>query len=162
MAEKRRGRTLAPALSGVTPFTTSALVVLASRRRLERPGDDLALVLVHQRLPSRLHARAHPTDADTVVLEVEDEVLAALERALDGALDRVVDADARLLQRAREDVALGDVVFVGIHADAPLIERRGLGESAVAAGAGDLEDHVGALADLVLRGVRAQVRLIEA
>src|SRR5215470_12337182 len=99
--------------------------------------------------------------ADTVVLQVEDEVLAALEVALRGSDDRVVDAGVGLLDPAGED-PLRDLVLVGVHPDAPLAELRSLLESTVAAKTGDLEDHLCARADLVLRQVRARSLIGEA
>ena len=101
-------------------------------------------------------ANAHP-----VVLEVEDEVLPALEVALRRGHDGVVDPGVGLLDPARED-PLRDLVLVSVHPDAPLAELRGLLESTVAAKTGDLEDHLCARADLVLRQVRARSLIGEA
>src|SRR6185503_11325845 len=55
-----------------------------------------------------------------------------------------------------------DAVLVGVDADAPLAERGRLFQRAVAAEAGDLEDHLGSGADLVLRHRRALALVGEA
>src|SRR5204862_5902680 len=88
------------------------------------------------------------------VLQAEDEVLAALEVPRRGRHDRLVDTDAGLLEGTGED-PLRNAVLVGVDADAPLVEYRGLLEGTVAARPGDLEDHLGTLPDLVLRDRRA-------
>src|SRR6476646_1601842 len=145
---KRAGRK--PALS--QPIRA---LLLEDRRGLELARDDLRLVAVHQRDPRLRDLRADLADAHAVVLEVEEQVLAALEVALRGREDRVVDAHVRLLQSARQDPA-GDAVLVSVDADAPLVQLRGLLEGSVTAEAGDLEDDLGLLAlDLVLRDRRA-------
>src|SRR6266480_4705048 len=126
-------------------------------RNLELVMNDLRLELLHQLDPRRMLLRDLRGDlphAHTVVPQVEDAVLAALEVALRGGDDRVVNAGVGLLDAAGED-PLRDLVLVGVHPDAPLAELRGLLEGAVTAQAGDLEDHLGAGADLVLRQVRA-------
>src|SRR6516162_4002457 len=110
---EERGRTSSP------PSPDS--VLLQHRRRLELARDDLRLELLHLRDPRRLDLRADLADAHAVVLQVEDEILAALELALRGGRDGVVDTDAGLLERAGED-PLRDPVFVGVDADAPLAE----------------------------------------
>ena len=86
--------------------------------------------------------------------------VAALERAA-VRVDRLIvskTADVDLLQRARQD-ARAEVGLVGVDADAPdvLLLRRV--EGAEAAAAGDLEDDVGALGDLVQRDLLA-LRLV--
>src|SRR2546423_665125 len=154
IGRRRRGRAIQRPPSR-KPF------LLDHRGDLELAVDDLRLVAVHQLDPRRLDLRARLTDADAVVLQVEDDVLASFERALRGGQDGVVDADVRLLQRAGED-PLGDAVFVRVDADAPLAEFRGLLECSIAAGAGDLEDHLYARADLVLREIRARLHVGEA
>src|SRR5436190_2528394 len=133
-------------------------------RNLELVMDDLRLELLHQLDPRRMllrDLRGDLANADPVVLEVEDEVLPALEVALRRGHDGVVDPGVGLLDPARED-SLRDLVLVGVHPDAPLAELRGLLESTVAAKAGDLEDHLCARADLVLRQVRARSLIGEA
>src|SRR3954452_15804090 len=126
-------------------------------RNLELVMDDLRLELLHQLDPRRMllrDLRGDLANAHPVVLEVEDEVLPALEVALRRGHDGVVDPGVGLLDPAGED-PLRDLVLVGVHPDAPLAELRGLLEGAVTAQAGDLEDHLGAGPDLVLRQVRA-------
>src|SRR3954471_6625535 len=126
-------------------------------RNLELVMDDLRLELLHQLDPRRMLLRDLRGDlahAHTVVPQVEDAVLAALEVALRGGDDRSVDAGVGLLDPAGED-PLRDLVLVGVHPDAPLAELRGLLEGAVTAPAGDLEEHRGPRPELVLRQVRA-------
>src|SRR5262245_26230024 len=136
-------------------------VLVEHRRRLELAGDDLRLVAVHQLDPRRLDGRADLADADALVLQVEDEILATLEVALRGLHDGLEDAHSGLLDAARED-PLRDLVLVGVDADAPLPELRRLLQSGVATGARDLEDHLGTRTDLVLREVRARLDVSEA
>src|SRR5215472_5362948 len=73
---EKRGRALARPL--VTLWERS---LLDDRRGLELALDDLGLVALHERLPRLRHLRADLAHADTVVLQVEDEVRAALEVA---------------------------------------------------------------------------------
>ena len=73
---------------------------------------------VHLRDERRRHLRADLADTDAVVLQVEQQVAAALELAGLRLLDRVVDADVDPLEGARQDV-LREVVLVDVHADAP-------------------------------------------
>src|SRR5438874_7035359 len=97
--------------------------------------DDLRLELLHQLDPRRMLLRDLRGDlphAYAVVLQVEDEVLPALEVALRRGHDGVVDPGVGLLDPARED-PLRDLVLVGVHSDAPLVELRGLLEGAVTA-----------------------------
>src|SRR4029453_4232577 len=139
-------------------------VLVKHCRNLELVMDDLRLELLHQLDPRRMllrDLRGDLSNAHPVVLEVEDEVLPALEVALRRGHDGVVDPCVGLLDPARED-PLRDLVLVGIHPDAPLAELRGLLESTVAAKTGDLEDHLCARADLVLRQVQARIRIAEA
>src|SRR5436853_1739740 len=133
-------------------------------RNLELVMDDLRLELLHQLDPRRMllrDLRGDLANAHPVVLEVEDEVLPTLEVAFRRSHDGVVDPGVGLLDPARED-SLRDLVLVGVHPDAPLAELRGLLESTVAAKTGDLEDHLCARADLVLRQVRARSLIGEA
>src|SRR4029077_20403304 len=116
---KRRGRARKPALS--PPIRA---LLLEDRRALELARDDLLLVAVHQRDPRLRDLRADLADAHAVVLEVEEQVLAALEVALRGREDRVVDAPGRPVQLARQDPA-GDAVLVGVDTQSPLEQLRG-------------------------------------
>ena len=103
--------------SPVSPIRLGAIEIAG--RNLQRAGDDLRLVAVHQLDVRRGHGRVDLADAHAAVLQVEDQVGAALELALllllgDGE-DAVVDA----LDAARED-ALRELVLVDVDADAPL------------------------------------------
>ena len=123
-----------------TPSRPDGQVLLAQRRRRgERAGDDLRLVLVHRVDPRLWHRRADRADADAAVLQVEGDVRAARELDRTPRAGSRLDTDVRLLGRARED-ARRDVVLVDVDADAPLAELRRLLQRAVAAEARDLED----------------------
>src|SRR5579864_1589525 len=137
-----------------SPALRNSLLLFEDRRRLELSGDDLGLEAVHQCDPGRLHLRTHLPDTHAVVLQVQEQVVPAVELTRRRSEDRVVDADVGLLERTRKDPAR-DLVLVRVDPDAPLAELRGLLERAVTAEAGDLEDHLGALTDLVLRDRRA-------
>src|SRR3954451_14565568 len=60
------------------------------RRRLERAGDDLRLVFVHEVDPGLLHLRADLAHADTVVLQVQEDVRTTRELVVERVLDRVL------------------------------------------------------------------------
>src|SRR5215471_17349557 len=64
-----------------SPSRRDRQVVLAAerRRRLERAGDDLRLVLVHGVDPRLRHRRADCAHADAAVLQVQSDVRAARE-----------------------------------------------------------------------------------
>src|SRR5215210_6132022 len=92
--------------------------LLEPGRNLERAGDDLRLVAVHQRDVRLRHGRIDLAHADAVVLEVEDEVAATLELAGLDLRDRLVDTVVDPFHAAREH-ALGERVLVDVHTDAP-------------------------------------------
>src|SRR5215213_4469527 len=103
-------------------------------------GDLARLDLLHDLVDLLLVLRALRGDlaeADAAGLDVEHGVRAALERAVLDRLDRVEDGHVDLLQGARDDVR------------------------AEAALAGDLEDDLRALRDLVERELLAEVLLDE-
>src|SRR5581483_10119190 len=83
-----------------------------SHRHLDLARDDLRLERVHLRDERLRHARVDLADADAVVLQVEQQVAAALELAGLRLLHGVVDADVDPLQRARQH-ALRQAVLVG-------------------------------------------------
>src|SRR4051794_32076169 len=107
-----------------------------------------------------LALRRDLAEAHAAGLDVEDRVLAALERAVLRLLDGVVHGDVDLLDGAREHLR-AEVGLVGVDADAldALLLRRV--QRAEAALAGDLEDHLRALGDLVERLLLAEVLLDE-
>src|SRR5215216_640534 len=150
--------------AGASPDIGS--VVTAGLRLLDLGRDvgDLArLDLLHHLVDLLLVLRALRRDlaeADTARLDVEHGVRAALEGAVLDRLDRVVDGHVDLLEGARDDVR-AEVALVGIDADAldVLLLRRV--ERAEAALAGDLEDDLRALRDLVERELLAEVLLDE-
>src|SRR4051794_12986019 len=145
-----------------SPSRRAWQALLADRhRRLERAGDDLRPVLVHEVDPGLRHLRADLAHADTVVLQVQDDVRATRELVVERVLDRMLHAHVGLLRGTREDV-LRNGVLVGVDTDAPLAERGRLLQRAVAAEARDLEDHLGPGADLVLRHRRALALVGEA
>src|SRR5215208_1822161 len=141
-------------------------VVTAGLRLLDLGRDvgDLAVLdLLHHLVDLLLVLRALRGDlaeADAAGLDVEHGVRAALEGAVLDRLDRVVDGHVDLLEGARDDVR-AEVALVGIDADAldVLLLRRV--ERAEAALAGDLEDDLRALRDLVERELLAEVLLDE-
>src|SRR5579884_3174098 len=145
-----------PAPFSDVPSVPAPLLQEAGERRSRRhrhlhlAGDDLRLQRVHLGDERLRHARVDLADADTVVLEVEQQVAATLELALLRLLDGVEDPDVDPLQGARED-ALREAVLVDVHADAPDLRVVGRAEHAEPAEAGDLELDLRALADLVLR-----------
>src|SRR5689334_20356206 len=120
-------------------------------------ADDVGANLIDLRDLGLRHLRRDLADADAVVLQPEDDV-AALELAVDDELDRVVDRCVDPLDRAREDVR-AEERLIGVDADPPhtLLLRRV--ERTEPAAARDLEDHAGALLDLVERDLLA-LRLV--
>src|SRR4051794_10132064 len=78
--------------------------LLDLRRRLDLAGDDLRAEHVDLLDERGRHLRVDLAEADAVVLQVEREILATLELAVLGALDREVDALIDALDRARQDV----------------------------------------------------------
>src|SRR4051794_24030110 len=121
--------------------------------RLDLLHDLVHLVLVLGAL------RGDLAQADAAGLDVEHLVRAALEGAVLGGLDRVVDGHVDLLQGAREDLRT-EVALVGVDADALDALLLGGVERAEAALAGDLEDDLRALGDLVERDLLA-LRLVD-
>src|SRR5215210_931027 len=126
-------------------------------------GDLARLDLLHDLVDLLLVLRALRGDlaeAHTAGLDVEHGVRAALEGAVLDRLDRVEDGHVDLLQRARDDV-VPEVALVGVDADAHDALLLGRVERAEAALAGDLEDDLRALGDLVERELLAEVLLDE-
>src|SRR3954463_3302415 len=103
-----------------------------------------------------LARRADLADADAVVVEVGDDVGAALVAVVLDGLDRVEDRDVDLLQRARDDLR-AEVGLVGVDADRLDALLLGRVDRPEAAGARDLEDDLRALGDLVERDLLALV-----
>src|SRR5689334_989264 len=143
------------------PSSSSARGRLELGGNLELLLDDVRLVGVHQRDVRLRHRRVDLADAHAAVLEVEEQVAAALEpllghRLLNRLVDPVVDAlDARRQDPRRV------LVLVLVDPDAP--DPRGGGglQGAEATAAGDLEEHLCALRDLVLGDRLAKVGLDE-
>src|SRR5215212_3594240 len=126
-------------------------------------GDLARLDLLHDLVDLLLVLRAVRGDlaeADAAGLDVEHRVGAALEGAVLDRLDRVEDGHVDLLQGARDDV-LAEIALVGVDADALHVLLLGRVERAEAALAGDLEDDLRALRDLVERELLAEVLLDE-
>jgi hypothetical protein len=95
-------------------------------------------------------------DGDALVLEVEQRVGSALVGALLDRLDGVEDRHVDALDRAREDVR-AEVGLVLVDPDPPLPLLLGRVEGAEATPAGNLEDGLRALGDLVQRELLALV-----
>src|SRR5215207_1773710 len=126
-------------------------------------GDLAVLDLLHHLVDLLLVLRALRGDlaeADAAGLDVEHRVRAALEGAVLDRLDRVEDRHVDLLEGARDDVR-AEVALVGVDADALHVLLLGGVERAEAALAGDLEDDLRALRDLVERELLAEVLLDE-
>src|SRR3954470_9921537 len=137
----------------------SVSVLLHFRRDV---GDVAVLDLVAGRgdLGLELRARGRDlADARAVVGQVERGVRPTLERAVLRRLDRVEHGDVDLLDGRGQDLR-ADVGLVGVDADA--LHRLLLGgvEDAEATLAGDLEDDLRALGDLVERELLA-LRLVD-
>src|SRR5690242_12271635 len=124
---------------------------------LDLARDDLLLQLVHLVDEVLRDGGVDLPDVHAAVLQVEEQVVAALELTLRDLLRRVEDAVVDALHARGED-ALGVVVLILVDADAPDPGRVGGLERAEAAAAGDLEEHLGTLRDLVLRDGLALVR----
>ena len=88
--------------------------------------------------------------ADAVVLQAEHGVGAAGELAVEHLLDRRVDGRVDALHRARQHLR-AEVRLVGVDADPPDALLLRCVEHAEPAAAGDLEDDVRAVGDLVQR-----------
>src|SRR6266545_5447687 len=89
------------------PVASLCRVLPDARRRLELAGDDLLLQRVDLRHPGLLQLclLAELAEPDTAVLQVEDQVLAALVAACLRTLHGQVDAHVHPLHGTREDVA---------------------------------------------------------
>src|SRR5918994_4366129 len=126
---------------------------------LDLPVDDLLLLLLDLVDQALVDVRADLAQAHPVLGEAEDGDAAADRLAVDELLDRLEDGLVDPLQSAREDVVAQERL-VGVDADAPdaLLLRRV--QRAEAAAAGNLEDDVGALGDLVERHLLA-LRLVD-
>src|SRR5205823_2237687 len=127
-------------------------------------GDDLPPedgdLRHHLLLQGSLQARADLPERDTVVLQVEHRVRAALELAGLRLLDRVEDPDVYPLHRARQDVRSEErLVAVDSDREQPVV--LGGAESAEAAEARNAENNLRSGLDLVLRDVLAEVLLHE-
>src|SRR3954452_19347650 len=116
------------------PNFTSGLELGHFRRNvLDLAGDDVGADLHHLRDLGLRNLRADLAEADTVVLEAEDDV-AALELAVDDELDRVEHRGVDPLHRAGEDVR-PEERLVGVDADAPdALLLRGVERAAAAPG----------------------------
>src|SRR5215212_5853939 len=126
-------------------------------------GDLAVLDLLHHLVDLLLVLRAVRGDlaeADAAGLDIEHGVRAALEGAVLDRLDRVEDGHVDLLQRAGDDVR-AEVALVGVDADALHALLLGRVKRAETALAGDLEDDLRALRDLVERELLAEVLLDE-
>src|SRR5580765_1626350 len=131
--------------------------LLERRGDLDLARDDLLLQLVHLFDEGLRHRRVDLADVHAAVLEVEEQVASAPELVLGDELRGLEDAVVDALDAGGEH-ALRVVVLVLVDADAPdagLV--RGL-ERAEPAAAGDLEEHLCALRDLVLGHRLALVR----
>src|SRR4051812_7965997 len=127
-------------------------------RRRDLAALDLVLDLL-ELIGVLLPGRADLADADPVVLEVGDRVGAALERAVLHRLDGVEDRHVDLLERARQHLR-AEVGLVRVDADAlDALLLRGV-ERPESALAGDVEDDLRALGDLVERDLLA-LRLVD-
>src|SRR6188472_2402619 len=137
------------------------VALLDGARRLDLAGGEVLLPLaehVDQRGAAR-RGRRDLADADAAVLGAIDAVDAALPLRRACELDGVEHTDVDPLQGARQDV-LAEVELIGVHADPPVLGvLRGL-ERPESACAGDLEDHVGVLLDLV-EGDLLALRLVD-
>ena len=122
--------------------------------RRDPPRRDLLPDLPHFREVRRRHFGADLAEPDAVVLQVEDRVPAARERACEHLLDRVVHGRVDALQRARQHLR-AEVRLVGVDADPPHVLLLRSVEHAEAAAARHLEDDVRAGCDLAERGLLA-------
>ena len=102
----------------------------------------------------RVRLRGERAEPDAVLVDPEDDVLAAGERAVLDRPDREEHGAVDALERARQDVR-PEEGLVAVDADPPdaLVLRRR--ERAEAASAGDLEDDLRARCDLVQRELLA-------
>src|SRR3954470_10492779 len=126
------------------------------RRHLQRARDDLLAHGVHAVDQRLRHLRADLAHADTVVLQIEEDVAPPGELAGADVADGVVDADIHALDAAREDVR-PEEGLVAVDADPPdlLLLRRV--ERADPAQACNVEDDLRAGRDLVERELLALV-----
>src|SRR5512133_3228388 len=153
---KERAREPAPSLNRWWELLADDL------RRLDLAGDDLGLHLVDLDQPGlrNLGLRADLPEGDAFVLQVEDEVAAALvPLATLRSLDCEEDPGVHPLHSAREDV-VAEVRLVDVDADAPASGLLGRVQSTEAARTGHGEDHLRASVDLVL-GDALALRLID-
>src|SRR5919106_1394796 len=142
------------------PLSSYSLeTALQLRRRLDPAGDDQGPQLVHLRDERLRNPRIGLADGDAVVLQVEEQVGAALVRPPLGGENRGLDRDVDPLDGARQDVAAEELLVV-VDADAPdaLLLRRV--ERTEAAAACDLEHDLGAAVDLRERELLA-LRLVD-
>src|SRR5919107_1265085 len=153
----------------VTPFSSRASGVLCSVRGAtlldlgrdvrDLPRLDLGLDLVHL-VDVLLALGVDLAVADAARGHVEHGVRAGLEGALLDLLDRREHGLIDLLERRGHDL-VAQVALVGVDADALHALLLGRVERAEAAAAGDLEDDLRALRDLVERELLAEVLLDE-
>src|SRR5439155_17351989 len=142
------------------PFRFSIRRTLELGRDLQLALDDPRLDLVHRGDEPLRHGRVDPADAHAVVGERELQVAVALELAGLRRLDHVEDAEVNVLDAARQHT-LGVLVLVLVDPDAPDVMLGRSGQRAETAAAGDLEQNLRALRDLVLGHRLAEVRLDE-
>src|SRR3954463_4658027 len=126
-------------------------------RGRDRPVEDL-LLDVGDLGRVLLAGGADLADPDAVVLQAVHDVGAALVAVVLDGLDRVEDGHVDLLQRARDDLR-AEVALVGVDADGLDALLLGGVDRAEPARAGDLEDDLRALRDLVERDLLA-LRLV--
>src|ERR671918_73435 len=126
---------------------------------LDLAGDD-QLGLRHRLVDGLLRrVRRELAEPDAVLREAERRHAAALEGVVHDRLDGREHGHVHALERAREDV-VAEERLVGVHADAPDLTLLGAVESTEPAAAGDLEDDVRAVGDLVERDLLA-LRLVD-
>src|SRR5689334_10199200 len=127
---------------------------LERRRNLDLAGDDLRLLGVHRGDERGRHLLADLADVLALALQVEDEVVTRAELALSGELVERADGRVDALHARRQDVR-AEVGLVGVDADAPDLGRLRSLQGAEAAAAGDLEDRLRALRDVLERDLLA-------
>src|SRR4051812_1617751 len=148
----------ASASPGIGVCPSSSWLLDRVRDVADLAADDVLLDLVDL-VGVLLALGVHLAEAHAAVLEVEQLVRAALERAVLHRLDRVEHRDVDLLLGRGQDVA-AEVALVGVHADALEALLLGGVERAETALAGNLEDDLRALGDLV-EGDLLALRLVD-
>src|SRR5919204_400334 len=141
-------------------FLVKPMISRSRLRHLDLAGDDEPLEPVHLRDVGLRHLRADLADADAPVLQVEEHVRSAAERAVLGRTDDAQDPEIHALELARQDV-LPEVRLVDVDADPPDVLVLSGTQRAEAARAGDVVDDLRACRDLVQRQRLALVLLGE-